>query len=416
MLAFALAGLLAAAAPPPDRPLLVTVDDLPVASRFHEDPAERRRITDGLLAVLVKHRVRAVGFVTWANFRGTSDQELLDDWLNQGHELGNHSDRHLNLTSSDAGAWVADVESARARLDGFLRARGRRLRFFRFPFLREGDSEAKLDAARGWLARSGQRNLPVTIDDQDWSFEEPWVRAQRAGDATALARVAEDYLAALRLSVRHHEANGDRLLGRQSPQVLLLHANAVGVGCWDRLFTWLEEAGHRFASADEVLADPVFSELPRVPATHGFGLWDRLSVARREALAREQIAQLLTTQAEAWTRGDLEAFCSAYAEDASFVAPTGLTRNRQEILERYRRRYPGREAMGALTLEVLETRAAWGTEVSLLGDAAPSRVHAVSVVARWTLRRPGQPDASGLTLLVLRPRGEGWEIVEDASM
>jgi peptidoglycan-N-acetylglucosamine deacetylase len=414
MLALVVAGFLAAAAPA--RPLLITVDDLPIAGGLHEDAAERRRITEGLLAALAKHQIPAVGFVTWGNFRETGDRELLEAWLQRGHELGNHTDRHLNLTANAAETWLADGERARVRLEDFLRAHGRALRFFRFPFLNEGESEAKLDAARAWLARTGQRNLTVTIDDQDWSFEEPWVEAQRARDNGAQARVTADYLAALRLSVQHAEAEGDRLLGRSAPQVLLLHANAVGAANWDRLFTWLEETGHRFASADEVLADPVFSELPRVTATHGFGLWDRLSVARREAEARDEVAQLLAAQAAAWTRGDLEAFCSVYAEDATFVAASGLTHGRSQLLERYRLRYPGHDAMGALTLELLETRAAWGTEVSLLGDAAPSAIHAVSVVARWTLRRPGLPDASGLTLLVLRPHGGAWQIVQDASL
>jgi uncharacterized protein (TIGR02246 family) len=416
MLALALAGLLAAGAPTPARPLLITVDDLPIAGRLHEDAAERRRITEGLLAALAKHQIQAVGFVTWKNFRETGDRELLAAWLQRGHELGNHTDQHLSLTANDAETWIADGERARVRLDDFLRAHGRALRFFRFPFLNEGESEAKLDAARAWLARTGQRNLTVTIDDQDWSFEEPWVEAQRAGDGNAPARVTEDYLAALRLSVRHAEVAGDRLLGRRSPQVLLLHANAVGAANWDRLFTWLEETGHRFANADEVLADPVFSELPRVTATHGFGLWDRLSVARREAEARDAVARLLARQAEAWTRGDLEAFCSVYAEDATFVTPSGSTHGRRQVLERYRLRYPGREAMGELTLEILETRTARGTEISLLDDAVPSRIHGVSVVARWTLRRAGRPDATGLTLLVLQPDGDGWRIVQDASM
>jgi hypothetical protein len=48
--------------------------------------------------------------------------------------------------------------------------------------------------------------------------------------------------------------------------------------------------------------------------------------------------------------------------------------------------------------------------------AVPSRVHSVSVVARWTLRRAGQPEATGLNLIVLRSRRDGWEIVQDASM
>jgi uncharacterized protein (TIGR02246 family) len=414
MLAFALVTLLAS---PVARPLLVTVDDLPIAAgSLHPAPAERRRITDGLLAALGRHHVPAVGLVTWGNLVDPADPALLEAWLAAGHELGSHSDHHLNLTKADAGAWVADVEAGRGQLDAFLRARGRPLRFFRFPFLNEGDTEAKLDAARGWLAGHALRNLTVTIDDQDWSFERPWVEAERAGDAASLAAVREDYLAALRLSVRHHEASGDRLLGRTSPQVLLLHANQVGAENWDRLFSWLEQTGHRFATADEVLADPVFAELPRLPASHGFSLWDRLAAVQRERDAREQVLRLLEAQSAAWTRGDLQAFCSAYAEDATFASPSGVVQGRQQVLERYRRRYPGRDAMGALTLELVELRSAWGTEISLLDDAVPSRVHAVSVVARWTLKRSGQPDANGLTLIVLRPRGDSWQIVQDASM
>ena len=137
---------------PAARPLLVTVDDLPISGSLHPASDDRRRVTDGLLAALARHHVPAVGLVTWGNVVDASDLALLEAWLTAGHELGSHSDHHLNLTRTDAGAWLADVESGRAQLEAFLRARGRGLRFFRFPFLNEGDTEAKLDAARGWLA------------------------------------------------------------------------------------------------------------------------------------------------------------------------------------------------------------------------------------------------------------------------
>jgi uncharacterized protein (TIGR02246 family) len=114
------------------------------------------------------------------------------------------------------------------------------------------------------------------------------------------------------------------------------------------------------------------------------------------------VKAVLDRQVQAWNRGDLEGFVSVYAEDAAFVSPTGLTRGRQGVLDRYRKRYPDKAAMGTLSLEVLETR---------LMD-----VHGASVVARWTLAYPDKPAASGLTLLVLRPRGDGWAIVQDASM
>jgi peptidoglycan/xylan/chitin deacetylase (PgdA/CDA1 family) len=400
------------------RPLLISIDDLPVASGdLHTDPAERARITGGLLAVLAKHHVPAVGLVIWGNVKSDADRGLLRRWLAAGHELGNHSANHLDLTRTEAGAYIADVEAGRAGLADFLAKEGnRKVRFFRYPFLDEGETEAKLDAVRAYLARSGQRSLPVTIDDQDWSFEKPWVEAK---DAKVRARVGEEYQESLHVEVRDQEGRGDRLLGRPAPQILLLHANEVGAAQWDHLFTWLEERGYRFAAADEVLADAAFAEEPRYAGPSGFGLWDRLAAVRRAGDARGAVEALLKAQSDAWNRGDLETFTSVYAEDAAFLTTTGITRGRQQVLERYRRRYPDKKAMGTLTLEVIEARPAQGVEISLLGDARPSRVHSLSVAARWKLAYPDQPDkktAEGLTLLVLRRHGDTWEIVQDASM
>ena len=72
--------------------------------------------------------------------------------------------------------------------------------------------------------------------------------------------------------------------------------------------------------------------------------------------------------------------------------------------------------MGHLSLEPLDLRSAEGTEVSMLGDARPSRVHSISVVARFTLEYVDPEGATGPTLLVVRPGPEGWRIVQDASM
>jgi hypothetical protein len=405
------------------RPLLVSVDDLPVASReLHRTAAERLRITRGLLDVMQKHHIHAVGLVIGKSLEGPADFELLDMWLRAGHELGNHSFGHLDYSSTDSTAYRADVERGRKRLSEFLQPRGQHVRFFRFPYLREGDTPEKLHTMRDYLRQSGQRSLPVTIDDQDWSFERDWVQAREKGDQAALRHIGAEYQRALRLEVEDQEELGDRLFGRRVPQILLLHANEVGSAQWDALFGWLEETGHRFATADEVLADSAFVKPPDYIGTHGPGLWDRFLDVRRRAEAQEGVEKLLREQAASWNRGDLDAFTSVYAEDATFLAPSGVTHGRQAVLDRYRKRYPDRAAMGALSFEVLEVRLAAGTEGSILGDARPSHVHGVSVAARWTLDFPGKASASGLTLLVLRPRHAGsagagtWEIVQDASM
>jgi uncharacterized protein (TIGR02246 family) len=399
------------------RPILVTVDDLPVAAgRLHSDQADRETITRGLLSALARHRVPALGFVIWGQVSGPADESLLARWLAGGHELGNHSFGHLDFSRTEIEPYAADVEKGRAGLQAFLDPRGARCRFFRFPFLDEGDSEDKLLGMRRALEEAGQRAVPVTIDNQDWSFEEPFVGAVRRGDRRGAREIASDYQAALRLAVRHQEAMGDSLLGRQVPQILLLHANAIGAAAWDDLFSWLEQTGHRFASADEVLRDPVFGDPPAFVAEHGPGLWSRMAHLHEETDARWAITRLLDDQSAAWSRGDLDAFCSVYAGDALFISPSGATRGREAVLERYRTRYPDRAAMGALRLEIDEIRPIWGIEVTSAGDAVPGRIQGASVAARWTLSYPDRPAATGRTLLVLRREGSRWLIVQDASM
>lgn len=395
----------------------MTVDDLPVATgRLHSDPAERERITKDLLAVLAKHRVPAVAFVIWGNIAGPADVALLEQWLAAGHELGNHSKSHPDYTGTSVEAYIADVEAGRWGLAGLLEKHGRTVRFFRFPFLREGNTVAKLDAMRQYLAHSGQTSVPVTVDDQDWSYEERWVQARRAKDPVGMARVAEEYQAALRLEVLAQTETGDELFGRPVPQILLLHANEVGSAQWDALFTWIESRGFRFAPADRVLADPAIAAPHRYDNEPGGSLWYHVAHERQSNEAREQVADLLQAQAAAWNRGDLSAFCAVYDEDAVFLTPSGLARGRQAVLDRYTARYPTRDAMGTLTLEPIETRQTWGNEVTLLGDEVPSRIHGESLVARWTLRAADGSERTGLTLLVFQRRGGRWLIVQDASM
>ena len=126
--------------------------------------------------------------------------------------------------------------------------------------------------------------------------------------------------------------------------------------------------------------------------------------ASAEAATRART--LLETQAAAWNRGDLEAFCSVYAEDALFLTAFGLTKGRAEVLARYRTRYPDAASRGTLSFEVLS--------VDRLAGGAGGE--ALSVVARWTISRPDRPAATGLTLLNLVRDGAGWTIVHDASM
>ena len=98
----------------PLRPVVVTVDDLPVVGGGTAE--ERAAITDGLLGHLERHGIQAVGLVTWQNVRDEVGRELLVRWIAAGHVLGNHSYAHPSYSRTPFEAYRDVMERARVEI------------------------------------------------------------------------------------------------------------------------------------------------------------------------------------------------------------------------------------------------------------------------------------------------------------
>lgn len=124
--------------------------------------------------------------------------------------------------------------------------------------------------------------------------------------------------------------------------------------------------------------------------------------AAAEPAAPAEVTALMKTQIAAWNRGDIAGFCSYYADDCIFISPSGVTRGRQIVQERYAKKYgAAKQTMGQLAFEILDTR------------TMPA---SVTLAMRWSLTWEGKPPAAGLTLIVWQKQSAGWRLVQDASM
>ena len=112
------------------------------------------------------------------------------------------------------------------------------------------------------------------------------------------------------------------------------------------------------------------------------------------------ILTLLNDQTAAWNRGDIEGFMNGYwnSNQTEFVSSDGVSRGWQALLERYRRSYPDRKAMGHLTFSDLEIRVECPTAAYALG--------------KYHLQREND-NPSGVFTLNFRKFPEGWRIVVD---
>ena len=118
--------------------------------------------------------------------------------------------------------------------------------------------------------------------------------------------------------------------------------------------------------------------------------------------AADAIKAVITAQAAAWNRGDLEGYMDGYdrSPNTEFVGGDTITRGWQTVLDRYRKNYSSREKMGALTFSDLE--------ITILSkDAA-------LVLGRWHLKRANN-DPHGTFSLLFRKTKAGWRIVHDHS-
>lgn len=132
------------------------------------------------------------------------------------------------------------------------------------------------------------------------------------------------------------------------------------------------------------------------------------TVARGDAAAADSAAnaaairQVLSDQAVAWNRGDIEGFMEGYArtDSLSFASGGNVRRGWQSTLEAYRRGYPDRQAMGTLTFSDLDVRVLSAEWALVLG--------------RWHLEREGElSDLGGIFTLVLQKRPAGWRVLHD---
>ncbi len=114
----------------------------------------------------------------------------------------------------------------------------------------------------------------------------------------------------------------------------------------------------------------------------------------------DAIEGVLSQQADAWNRGDLDGFMEHYwkSDELTFSSAGRTTRGWKTTKENYQRRYPTRERMGQLSFGA--------SEVTSLGDSA------ALVLGRWNLQREPAPVGGNFSLVFRRIDG-AWVIVHD---
>jgi peptidoglycan/xylan/chitin deacetylase (PgdA/CDA1 family) len=249
---------------PPPRTIAVTIDDLPTASVLGEDIESAERITADLLSALKRQRIPAIGFVNERKLQPAGKLvprrvALLQQWIDAGLELGNHSFSHRDLHTTPLDQFQRDVLAGEGVLRPMLERAGRPLQYFRHPFLHTGRDLPTKRQFEAFLEKHGYRVAPVSIDNSDYRFAAAYDRAVARKDARGREKIVATYLDYMESVVEYYEAQSRSIVGREIAQTLLLHASALNAATFDSLAERLTRRGYRFVPLGEALRDPAYS-------------------------------------------------------------------------------------------------------------------------------------------------------------
>ena len=116
---------------------------------------------------------------------------------------------------------------------------------------------------------------------------------------------------------------------------------------------------------------------------------------------RLEILQVLEKQSANWNEGNIEAYMNGYwkSDSLRFIGKNGITYGWKATLERYKKTYPDKEAMGFLKFEVFS-----------LESLSPNKAF---MIGKWGLERKGDKNIGGYFTLIWEKIRGVWLITTD---
>jgi peptidoglycan-N-acetylglucosamine deacetylase len=263
-LAFAILASFVLSLPAQQRTVAVTIDDLPVVSTRTTLKA-RQEITRNLLGHIKKAKVPAIGFVNenklYAGEKLDEGQvDLLRMWLDAGLELGNHTFSHRSLNRTDRAQYEADLLKGEIVTKSLLAKKGKKIRYFRHPFLQTGRSLEIKSEFDKFLAKHGYTIAPVSHDNADYIFARAYDIAFDRGDKKLMQQVGEAYVPYMEAKLDYWERQSVKIFGREIAQTLLIHANSINADYFDDLAAMFKKRGYKFVDLETALKDEAYRQ------------------------------------------------------------------------------------------------------------------------------------------------------------
>lgn len=261
-----------------DRRVAITIDDLPRGGDGGpKSLGGVRAMTERLLQPFREQKIPVIGFVNEGRqfeFGPQGLRQILDLWLDSGADLGNHSYSHLNINNVTLKGYTDDIVKGEPILRAALAHRGKKLEFYRHPFLFTGPTPEIKRGMQQFLDQHGYRVAPVTLDNSDYLFAALYMKAEYRD------HVKREYVPYMESIVSFFEQRSVEVVGREISQILLIHASQLNADLTPELLAMFRRRGYTFVSLDRALADKAYRLPEEYVGRGGFSWIHRWSMTK----------------------------------------------------------------------------------------------------------------------------------------
>ena len=138
----------------------------------------------------------------------------------------------------------------------------------------------KRRAVRSWLRERGYRVAQVSLDFEDYAWNDAYSRCSAKQDRAAIAWLKQSYLDTAEEFIRLGREEQQIAFGHEIPNVLLVHETAFTTLMLPQLLDLLRTQGFRFASLTKVEEDPAYALDPDAGLKFGGTLPDQFMDSR----------------------------------------------------------------------------------------------------------------------------------------
>jgi peptidoglycan/xylan/chitin deacetylase (PgdA/CDA1 family) len=265
----------------------LTFDDLPTHGPLPPGMT-RADIATRIIEALRGHQAPPVyGFINAKSLEAhPEDAQVLRLWRDAGLPLGNHAFSHMDLHANPAEAFEQDILANEPALRTYMGDQD--WHWFRYPYLREGETPETHRAVRTFLTDHGYTVAQVTLSFDDYAYNDPYARCLAQKDTNGIDWLKQSYLTRAGESLTRGQEAARTLFGHDIPHVMLLHIGGFETVMFPRLLDLLQERGFALITLQEAARDPAYAKDPDLPANwNGTWLQQWLNARHTPAAPRE---------------------------------------------------------------------------------------------------------------------------------